>query len=230
MSANMDFINTQGAPKAEKARETLLPLRARICLTASVLVLVAGLLSGFGAVDWYASLWTTHPVWSCVLTVGIVAGVGLIFDRTRSIAGWILVGGVLLLILVHMAAFSGYGWYVFFTEGTDLQGKYPLAISTAGAALIVLGIVMVSFCCCMHMGADDQTFACRAAQGVAYSVMFTAFALLMVTVLSRPAPKHIAALPEALKCLTESGSTTSTCGLPTKLEEDSKTASTREAK
>jgi hypothetical protein len=204
-------------PTVEKAP---MPLRAKVCLTVGVLVLLAGLLVGFGVVDWYVSLWGTYPGWSSLLTAVIVLVPGLFFGRTRSVAGKILLTGICLFVLFWMAVFSGYGWYVFFTTGLDIESKFPLIISRPGGALIIAGIVMLIVCGCIHF-MEGESFSCRAASAAAYVIMMSAFALFMMTMFSAPMLPPVATrglTPDELTtlkdCEVTEGSTKVRCFLP----------------
>jgi hypothetical protein len=204
-----------------------MPLRAKVCLTVGVLVLLAGLLVGFGIVDWYVSLWSTYPGWSSLLTAVIVLVPGLIFDRTRSVAGRILLVGVTLFVLYWMAVFSGYGWYVFFTTGLDIEGKFPLIISEPGGALIIAGIVMLIVCGCIHF-MEGESLSCRAAVASAYAIMVTAFTLFILTMFSAPLLTPVATIGltsdeiSTLKgCEVTEGSTKVRCFLPEAAQEGS---------
>ncbi len=220
-------IGRDNPEKTAATEQTPLSVRAKMCLTASGLVLLAGLLIGFGVVDWYTSLWNTHPFWNSVLTAAIVLGLGLIFDRTRAIAGRTLLGGSLLIILLHMAAFSGYGWYMFFTTGMDIEGKVPLIVSRTAGALIFAGVVMLVVCYRTHFNDDDEPILLQAAAGLAYVIMFTAFAIFVLTLLSVPmrpeSSKIILADTEilTLKDCTVTEGTKVMCYLPESVREGS---------
>lgn len=172
---------------AEKAtvKKAPMSLQAKICLSVGALVLLSGILVGFGILDWYLSLWSKVPGWSSLLTVTVVLVGGLFFDKTRRFAGKLLLVGVVLFVLFWMAVFSGYGWYVFFTTGLDIESKFPLIISKPGGALIFAGIVMLIACGCIHF-MDGESFYCRVAAGVAWVIMGTASALFVLTMFSAP--------------------------------------------
>lgn len=164
--------------------KTPMPLRARICLAVGGLVLLSGVLIGFGITDWYFSLWTSNPGWNSLLTATILVGAGLFFERTRPKATTILLAGFCLFVLFWMAVFSGYGWYVFFTTGLDISGKFPLVINGTGGALVLAGILMLIVCGCIHF-MDGESFLCRVAVGVSWFTMVSATALFMLSLSSQ---------------------------------------------
>ncbi len=165
---------------------TPLPPRAKICLSVGGLVLLAGVLVGFGIEDWYFSLWTSHPGWSTLLTVAVILIGGLFFDRTRLLAVKALLIGLLLFILFWMAVFSGRGWYVFFTTGMNIDQTALLPLSKSGAALILAGIVMLVTCGCIHFGEEDAPIHWRIAGGAAYIILITALTLLIFSISTIP--------------------------------------------
>jgi hypothetical protein len=160
-------------------------LQAKICLSVGALVLLSGILVGFGILAWYVALWSKVPGWSSLLTVTVVLVGGLFFDKTRRTAGKILFVGICLFVLFWMAVFATYGWYVFFTTGLNIESKFPLIISRPGGALIIAGIVMLIVCGCIHF-MDGESFSCRVAAGIGWGIMATASALFLLTMFSAP--------------------------------------------
>lgn len=221
-----DSVDTECeiAPDAQAEEQTVektpMPLRAKICLAVGGLVLLAGVLVGFGIADLYFSLWTPHPGWSGLITAAIIVGAGLFFEQTRSTAGKILLLGIFVFVLFWMAAFSGYGWYVFFTTGLDIESKFPLIVSKPGGALILAGIVMLIVCCCIHF-MDGESFWCRVWAGLAWSIMATAPVLYVLTMISAPMLTQVATreltseeISTLKSCEVPEGSTKVRCLLP----------------
>lgn len=217
-----DSIDADGeiASDAQTVEKTPMPLKAKICLAVGGLVLVTGVLVGFGIADWYFALWASHPGWSSLLTATILVGAGLFFDRTRPKATTILFVGLCLFALFWMAVFSGYGWYVFFTSGLDIEGKVPLIISRPGGAMIIAGIAMLIVCGCIHF-MDGESFSCRAAVGASWIITATASALFLVSIFSVPvftpaATRGLTAdeLTTLEGCEVSEGSTRVRCFLP----------------
>lgn len=209
-------------PVEEDTSENVpMPLQARICLTSGALVLLSGLLIGFGTLDWYVSLWSAYPGWSSLLTAVIVLVPGLFFDRTRSIAFMVLLTGVLLFVLFWMAVFSGYGWYVFFTTGMHIDGKSPLIISKTGGALIIAGIAMLVVCAVIHIKDGVESILCRAAAGVACFILATSSVLFLLSIISEPMLKPVEnrrltveEISTLKDCEVRDGSTKVRCFLP----------------
>lgn len=212
------------APDVQAEEQTVertpMPLRAKICLAVGGFVLLAGVLAGFGIADWYFSLWTSHPGWSFLATALIILVAGLFVDRTRPTAEKILGVGLCLFVLFWMAVFSGYGWYVFFTSGLDIESKVPLIISRPGGAMIIAGIVMLIVCGCIHF-MDGESFSCRAAVGASWIIMATAGALFLVSISSVPMFTRVPTrgltayeLTTIEGCEVSEGSTMVRCSLP----------------
>lgn len=204
----------------QSVERTPVPLRAKICIAVGGFVFLCGVLVGFGVHDWYFSLWAAHPGWSSLLTATILVCTGLCFERTRDKAMTISLVGFLLFVLFWMAVFSGYGWYVFFTSGLDIERKVPLIISRSGGAMIITGIVMMTICGCVHF-MDGESFFNRAATCISWVVITTATTLFLLSISSEAkfTPVSTRGLtPDELTTLTgcevSEGSTKVRCYLP----------------
>lgn len=155
--------------------------RETLCFFVGIAVLVSGILVSTGLLEWHLASLREGSLWSILATVIAAFVPGLFFKRTRKICGAIILGIVAITAWSFFAGMAGYGWYVFFSSGMSFDGAYPLMIPKSGAALLLLGLALLTICVAIH-GMGDAGYLQRAGFILGVFAVWSAVILLLVTV------------------------------------------------
>lgn len=171
---------------------------AWICFVVAVSLMLAGPMQAVGFFSFFAQRFAeAHPLLQAANGFLFLILIGLLFERSRTVAAFALMGTATICFVCATAAFSGYLWYTVWTTGMDPSGEFPLFVSPPQSALSLLGLLILVVCIERHTTGGGEHLGWRIFRPVVGFLVLSVFLMGAILVVSSALQRQKTfALPE----------------------------------